>query len=137
MSFKMKLDLCKTDTNASVNTWNTNGFPQVWILESNFGGKKSLVFLVIQLSISPTFYKQLYLTNVFCKVFLQLQFGFVVFWQKKSGAKAACKMLMKLTKGVNFINILFSPFSYESILRCFSLITVWFCDFWHQCKSCL
>jgi hypothetical protein len=31
-----------------------------------------------------------------------LQFGFVIFWQKDFGAKAAHKMLVKLTPGVNF-----------------------------------
>jgi hypothetical protein len=29
-----------------------------------------------------------------------LQFGFVIFWQKDFGAKAAHKMLVKLTPGV-------------------------------------
>jgi len=40
-----------------------------------------------------------------------LQFGFVFFGQKEIGAKAACKMVMLLTAGVNFIKILWSPFS--------------------------
>jgi len=31
--------------------------------------------------------------------------------------------------GVNFINILLSPFSYESVLHSFSLVTVWLCNF--------
>jgi len=35
----------------------------------------------------------------FCAAFLYLQFGFVHFWQKNIGAKAACKMLVKLTTG--------------------------------------
>jgi hypothetical protein len=30
------------------------------------------------------------------------KFGFVNFWQNNIGAKAACKMLVKLTTGVNF-----------------------------------
>jgi len=30
-------------------------------------------------------------------VFLYLQLGFVIFWQKNIGAKAACKIVMKLT----------------------------------------
>jgi len=37
--------------------------------------------------------------KVLCAAFLLLQFGFVIFWQKNSGKKAACKMLMKLTTG--------------------------------------
>jgi hypothetical protein len=31
-----------------------------------------------------------------------LKFGFVIFWQKDFGAKAAHKMLVKLTPGVTF-----------------------------------
>jgi hypothetical protein len=37
--------------------------------------------------------------NVFCKAFICLQFGFVIFWQKDFGTKAAHKMLVKLTPG--------------------------------------
>jgi hypothetical protein len=37
------------------------------------------------------------------------------------GAKVACKMLMKLTAGVNFINLFCAHFSYESyVLAAFS-----------------
>jgi len=43
--------------------------------------------------------------KVFCEAFLYLQFGFVIYWQKNIGAKAAHKMLMKLTTGLNFTNI--------------------------------
>jgi len=39
-------------------------------------------------------------------------------------------MLMKLTPGVNFINILRAHFLYECELHRFSLITIWLCDFW-------
>jgi len=46
-------------------------------------------------SISSTFYARLFCKKVFCTVF-QLQFGFVIFWHKNIGAKAARKMLMKL-----------------------------------------
>jgi hypothetical protein len=35
--------------------------------------------------------------KVFCTAFMCLQFGFVIFWQKDFGAKAAHKMLVKLT----------------------------------------
>jgi hypothetical protein len=34
-------------------------------------------------------------------------------------------MLMKLTPGVNFINILFARFLYESDSRSFCLVTFW------------
>jgi len=48
---------------------------------------------------SLIFYKQLFHTKVFFKAFLYLQFGIVIFWQKETSAKAACKMLVKLTAG--------------------------------------
>jgi len=35
--------------------------------------------------------------QVFCTAFLYLQFGFEIFWQNNFGAKAAKKMLVKLT----------------------------------------
>ncbi len=35
--------------------------------------------------------------KVFCAAFVCLQFGFVIFWQKDFGTKAAHKMLVKLT----------------------------------------
>jgi hypothetical protein len=43
------------------------------------------------------FYNELFLTEVFCADFMCLQFGFVIFWQKDFGAKAAHKMLVKDT----------------------------------------
>jgi hypothetical protein len=36
-------------------------------------------------------------TKVLCTAFTCLQFGFVIFWRKDFGAKAAQKMLVKLT----------------------------------------
>jgi hypothetical protein len=67
------------------------------------------------------------------------QFGFVIFWQKDLGAKAAHKMLVKLTTDVNFTNILQAAFSYKSFLRSFYVLSIWVCNFlaqgfWH--KSC-
>jgi hypothetical protein len=55
-------------------------------------------------SISPIFYQQLFHTKVFCAAFMCLHIGFVIFWQKNFGAKAAHKMLVKLTPGGNFTN---------------------------------
>jgi hypothetical protein len=52
-------------------------------------------------SISPTFYKQLFCVKVFYAAFLYLQNGLVIFLQKNVGAKAARKILMKLTKRQN------------------------------------
>jgi nucleoside recognition membrane protein YjiH len=37
--------------------------------------------------------------KAFCAAFMCLQFGFVMFWQKDLGTKAAHKMLVKLTPG--------------------------------------
>jgi len=34
--------------------------------------------------------------------------------------------------GVNFTNILLATFSYESIFRSFSLVTVWLCNFFDE-----
>ena len=50
-----------------------------------------------QVSISPTFYEQLFRRKVFWAAFLYLRLRFVFFWQKEIGKKAACKMLVKLT----------------------------------------
>jgi hypothetical protein len=52
---------------------------------------------VKQVSISPIFYEQLFHIKVFCTAFMCIQFGFVIFRQKDIGAKAAHKMLVKLT----------------------------------------
>jgi hypothetical protein len=56
-------------------------------------------------SISPIFYEQLFCAKVFCAAFMCLQFGFVTFWQKDFGAKAAPKMLVKLTPVACIIKI--------------------------------
>jgi hypothetical protein len=50
------------------------------------------------MSISPIFYEQLFCTKVFSATFICLQFGFVIFGQKDFGAKAAHKILAKLTR---------------------------------------
>ena len=50
-------------------------------------------------SISPTFYEQLFRMKVFRAAFLYLRLRFVFFWQKQIGEKVARKMLVKLTAG--------------------------------------
>ncbi len=50
-----------------------------------------------QVSILSSYYAQLFHTKVLCLAFLCLQFGFKFFWQENISAKAARKMLMKLT----------------------------------------
>jgi hypothetical protein len=52
-------------------------------------------------SISRTFYSQLFCMNVFCTA-VQLKFVFEIFWGKLIGKKAARKMSVKLTK-VNMV----------------------------------
>jgi hypothetical protein len=51
----------------------------------NFADYKRL----FQVSISTLFYEQLFCTTDFCAAFMRLQFGFVIFWRKDFGAKAA------------------------------------------------
>ena len=58
---------------------------------------KAVQRTLVWLSISPIFYKHLFHTKVLCTPFMCLQFGFVNFWQKDFGTKAAYKMLVKLT----------------------------------------
>jgi hypothetical protein len=41
-------------------------------------------------------------------------------------------MLMKLTPGVNFTNILRAAFSYKSFLCSFYVLTIWVCNFWRK-----
>ncbi len=73
---------------------------------------KAVQITLVWLSISPIFYKQLFHTKVLCAPFMCLQFGFVIFWQKDFGTKAAHKMLVKLTLGgqssaiyLNFVHL--------------------------------
>ena len=70
----------------------------------------------LQVTISLTFYEQLFCINVFCGAFLYLQFVCVYFWQKNIGGKATHKMLMKLTTGSNFIEILRVAFLYSQFV---------------------
>jgi len=55
---------------------------------------------------SSTFLMQIFCTKEFSTAFLQLQFGFVIIWQKNIGAKPAYEMLVKLTTENNIIYIL-------------------------------
>jgi len=61
--------------------------------------------------------------NCFEQLFLFLHFGFEIIWQKNIDEKAACKTMMKLTKVVNFINILLKNFLYKCCFSSFSLVT--------------
>ncbi len=68
------------------------------------------------MSISPIFYEQIFRTKAFCAPFMCLQFGFVIFWQKDFGAKAANKMLVKLPPGRNTLAYLASGLVVENLL---------------------
>jgi hypothetical protein len=46
--------------------------------------------------------------KVFCAAFMCLKFGFVIYWQKDFGTKAAHKMLVKLTPGC-LISVMNAP----------------------------
>ena len=65
--------------------------------------------------ISPTFYEQLFQTKVFRAAFMYLYCRFVLFWRKEIGAKAACKMLVKLTLGEATLKIFISGFEALSL----------------------
>jgi hypothetical protein len=51
----------------------------------------------------------------------------VIFWQNNLGAKVAHEMLVKLTKVVNFTNILRDAFLHESVFRNFCALRINFC----------
>jgi hypothetical protein len=55
--------------------------------------EKATSKILVKLTVMPKFFAQL-LSAYNC-----LQFGFVIFWQKEFGAKAAHKMLVKLPPG--------------------------------------
>jgi len=52
-------------------------------------------------SISSTYYEQLFCPKVSRKISLYLQFVFVIYRQKIMGQKSARKMLVKLKQGLN------------------------------------
>jgi len=56
-----------------------------------------LELLAGQVSITSTFYFQLFCMKVLCTVFLSLGLGFEFFWQNNIGAKASRFMSIKLT----------------------------------------
>jgi hypothetical protein len=67
---------------------------------------KAVQRTLVWLSISPIFYKQFFHTKVLCSPFMCLPFGFVIFWRKDFGAKAAHKMLVKLTPGCHITEVI-------------------------------
>jgi len=71
-----------------------------------------------------SFFAQNYFSEIFCVNCLVC-----IFSQRLIGAKSAYKMLVKLTTGVNFTNILWGAFLYLSIFQSFSVLTVLVCIF--------
>jgi len=47
-------------------------------------------------------------TKVYGAAFIYLPFGFEIYWRMNIGAKAACKMLVKLTTGGILLQIVFN-----------------------------
>ncbi len=54
---------------------------------------------------------------VFFEAFLYLHFVFVIFWQMETVTKSCLKNLVKLSTGINFINILQTAFLYPSVQK--------------------
>ena len=53
--------------------------------------EKAVCKILVKLTVLPKLF--------ICTAFKRLQFGFVIFWRKDFGTKAAHKMLVKLTPG--------------------------------------
>jgi len=71
--------------------------------------------------------------------FVQLFSSYILAKKTLSYKKLMARTLMKLTTGLDFINILCATVAYKRTLHTFFLITVWLCNFfvkeyWH--KSC-
>ena len=54
-------------------------------------------YYCLKVLISSIFYKQLFCANMFWATFLYIQLVLVYFWQRDIGAKAALKMIVKLS----------------------------------------
>jgi len=95
--------------------------------------------VIDQVSISSTFYVQLLRSQVPKGPNDTADLTIFFAHSGSTCIKAVCRTLMKLSPGVNFINILRSTFLYASVLCGFSLVTVCLCDFLVKgfwCKSC-
>ncbi len=71
---------------------------------------------VVQVSISPTFYAQLFVQKCFVKLFSNLSLALVFFVQRILAKKATHKMLVNLTPGVNFIQHFTRNFPHTKVL---------------------
>jgi len=86
----------------------------------------------IQVSISPIFYEKL--LHVQIPKVQKIQSSHQHFFALLGSVhvKSALKILIKLTTGVNFTNILQTAFNYKRVLCSFSLVTVWVCIFFSK-----
>jgi hypothetical protein len=83
-------------------------FLEMYFLEYNYiGGKTNWS---VQASIAPTFYEPFIWSKVLRKTFLYLHFRFELFSAEEYWRKYTHKMLVKLTIGVHFTNILQAAF---------------------------
>jgi len=88
-------------------------------------------------SFSSTSFELTLCKKVLWAAFLLLHFGCVIFWHRNIGTKGVHKMLMKLTPGVIFINILWATFMRADNKK-FSQVVSIFCAFGIcTSKSCL
>ena len=90
-------------------------------LRANFYGKN--LFIVAQFHQRSTY--SFYACRSQKRKKIQLSHKYLFMLLGSTGAKAVRRTLMKLTPGANFSNALSTPFTYESVLRIFSLATFW------------
>ncbi len=75
----------------STSSWLVSESPSTFFRSDVFVVFKIFEEKVDLLSISSTFYMWIYCTIVFLEAFLQLHFGFVIFWRKNIGPKGRVK----------------------------------------------
>ena len=85
--------------NSNTSRYNTFLFDCRFIKKTSLCGANSFCVVRLKVSISPTFYKQIFCTKVFVQLLCAYNLGVYFFWQNEIGAKAPCKMLVKLTVG--------------------------------------
>jgi DNA polymerase III alpha subunit (gram-positive type) len=72
---------------------------------------------------------------VLCTAFLYLKFGFVIFWCKSIGKKAACKMSVKSVLINNMLKAGFGKWYIETLLFGFIDTLPFFRKFYPQCRN--
>jgi len=86
----------------------------------------------LQESISPTYLRTAFTPVAPKSVRIQSSCQYLFTLLGSTGVKAARRMLMKLTPGVDFYNILCATFSCENVIYSYSLLTLWVCIFGHK-----